>query len=866
MTHPASLLPLLGLLAVLAGMGHLGAAESGQPQAPNAQDRLTQQALILHAKDEGYRQAAAAARRRSATPTPTRAAAATPLSIGTLTIASPSDPTQVARFSKLELVVPVTTGVASTSFFNPNPAAGGITLAGTFVGPAATWTIPGYYDGTNWRIRFAPDTAGSWSCSATVQDGTGMQTSSSVGFTVVASSSHGWVKAVGNHLAYSFDGTPFVGIGHNNGFLENVEQPTIASMPVSGENVLSFWLANPFGSSIRNPIEASTVGGGAGIGIYDQGACATIDGLFAHAEQVGVLLLPSIWSHNQLNNGIPNWGSPQWLGLAYSQIIDPSTTNPIQASDFFTIQGSGGAPTAQWTYQQNFYRYLIARWGYSTSLLGWVGAVELDGTAYTQDPAAGNLWCGSVTGFFALNDPYRGSGSASGAYPISFSMSDADDTQPFNQGFSMLIMDSYLEQANSTLIAATIASETISMHGLGLPCFHSEFGAKVSNPDTLEPLHFHNALWAGIAAGAALTPLKYCDGVHWPLISDSTLGPAYQAAFAQLAAFLGTVPYTGSANVTSAQLAVSGVVQSVGGATLTVNAWGQALSDRAFAWLQAVSINQSTHAVSSAVLSSGTLTVSGLNDGPYQATWYDPWATTLTPVGAPATVSSSGGTMAIPIATSPNGNADLALSLRHLPTAANLAVSVVATTAQAITLSGSAGGDALSGAAISTLPVSGRLNQTDDGTTPGAAITAAPAAVTTSAPAAPMVIYTAGAATGSDSFTYTVADGALVSPPATVTVTIVPVNQAPTFALPATSISLNEGVQVASLTYPGWATQILNGAGDLSTLTGFTVTSDQPAMFANPPAIDLSGTLTFTLQGDAFSPGNPPPRSPSPRS
>ena len=184
-------------------------------------------------------------------------------------------------------------------------------------------------------------------------------------------------------------------------------------------------------------------------------------------------------------------------------------------------------------------------------------------------------------------------------------------------------------------------------------------------------------------------------------------------------------------------------------------------------------------------------------------------------------------------------------------------MSVVAGTTVAITLTGSAGGDALSGAAISSLPAAGTLNQTNDGTTLGAAIASAPSAVTTSPPAAPMVIYSAGTATGSDSFTYTVADGALVSLPATVTVQIVPVNLAPSFAA-GPAISVNEGVLPATYTFPGWASAIANGPGDLSALTGFTVSANPAGLFSTPPTIDLAGTLTIAVNADVYTPGGSP--------
>lgn len=103
---------------------------------------------------------------------------------------------------------------------------------------------------------------------------------------------------------------------------------------------------------------------------------------------------------------------------------------------------------------------------------------------------------------------------------------------------------------------------------------------------------------------------------------------------------------------------------------------------------------------------------------------------------------------------------------------------------------------------------------------------------------------------GDDTFTYRVVDeSGAPSNPATVTITVQPVNDPPQFAkgadqtVPATSVGVPQVVS-------GWATNINAGAANESGQTlNFVVTSDNPGVFSDGPAISADGTLTYTPAG-----------------
>ncbi len=116
-------------------------------------------------------------------------------------------------------------------------------------------------------------------------------------------------------------------------------------------------------------------------------------------------------------------------------------------------------------------------------------------------------------------------------------------------------------------------------------------------------------------------------------------------------------------------------------------------------------------------------------------------------------------------------------------------------------------------------------------------------------------------ASGTATFTYTVEDDTWQEATGTVTVTVTPVNDPPTFSLrdnpalpePSPDLSNTEDdgpVSIATFYVDASAGAPDEDAGETLTLT---VEVDTPALFAVPPAIDaITGTLTYTLAEDAF--------------
>jgi VCBS repeat-containing protein len=104
---------------------------------------------------------------------------------------------------------------------------------------------------------------------------------------------------------------------------------------------------------------------------------------------------------------------------------------------------------------------------------------------------------------------------------------------------------------------------------------------------------------------------------------------------------------------------------------------------------------------------------------------------------------------------------------------------------------------------------------------------------------------------GEDSFSYTANDGSADSKEATVTITVNPVNDAPSFDKGADQ-TLNEDAGAQSV--PGFASNISAGpANESGQQVTFEVTNNtNKALFSVQPSVAPNGTLTYTPAADAF--------------
>jgi hypothetical protein len=392
-----------------------------------------------------------------------------------------------------------------------------VSLDGIFKGPGgAEMKLAGFWDGVSaWKIRFTPSQEGSWSYQITVTDSRGTSSPFEGSLTATASDLHGWLQAAnwvnpdysGHYLVYQ-DGTPFYGVGHcdawtilADGFSADKGIALFDQMKANGENYVVWWPVysnSPIGSSYDS---------------YSPSSTSMIDLVVKDAQKKGIFLAFTIWDHPELRGEGHPWGDGRWAGNGFSQLGD--------ISSFFTSD-------EMWAWQENFYRYIIARWGYSPAIGLWQTVSEINGTnAYDQT----NPWHEKVNAYFVANDPYRHPTTASMSgdvdWPEGHAAMDAPQVHVYNFSNGSLTVD-------AVKAGQIIAGWTETMWGHGnKPNWVGEFGVAGNE---YYPELFHNSIWAALGAGAAMTPAEW-NGGSW-----GEMTPEMLADTSRLAKFVSDIP------------------------------------------------------------------------------------------------------------------------------------------------------------------------------------------------------------------------------------------------------------------------------------------------------------------------------------
>ncbi|MCS7231213.1 MAG: DUF5060 domain-containing protein [Elusimicrobiota bacterium] len=473
-----------------------------------------------------------------------------------------SEKNKVGKYEKFEVKVEL-----AADYINPyDPEQ--VDLSGVFISPSnKEWKIFGFYDGSKWKIRFTPNEVGVWRYNVILKDKTGQTQSEEYNFECIESQYHGWIKIAPNKRYLMYDnGTPFYGIGHCRAW--NSLATPFDVMKQYGMNMIVIWIGPPWVGMIENTSK--------GIGVYDQQICYTIENYIQEAEKNDIYIILALWPHDALRIPGQPWSGGNWNINAYSQITTP--------------EGFFSNTSTVWEYQKKLYRYIIARWGYSRALAVWNIIVEINGTTgYVMNPSAAEDWCRRVHQFFKQNDPYGRPtcGSKSG---------DQFWSNGYNI-FDLAEIHTYKDKNSYNSVADTIISYTRQMWaGFLKPNFVGEFGTDNQN---LQPYHLHNAIWAALAAGAAITPLDWNDGGSWGDMTDEML--LRMKIFYEFVKDINFVD--NNFYPASASLSPSGEV------------FAMRTDSYAFGWIRNTQNKEER-----------VLTVSGLLDGLYEAKFYDTWS------------------------------------------------------------------------------------------------------------------------------------------------------------------------------------------------------------------------------------------------
>jgi hypothetical protein len=519
-----------------------------------------------------------------------------------------ADRASLGRYERIELTVDLTATYEQP--FDSQQVA----LSASFLAPSgASWEVPGFWDGRDsWRVRFTPSETGTWRYTTRVQDRYGAAESSPSSFEVTPSDYHGWLQVASWHdpqlspryLVYH-DGTPFYGVGHCEAFTlgdartdANGDLNTLKRMRDNGENLVVWWPHYSFtffGESVNN---------------YERVDLLLIDSYVASAERLGMILVYTVWHHDLLRGPEHPWGRGNWDLNGFRKVTP-------DAADFFT-------DTEAWRWQENLYRYIIARWGYSPAIM-WMTVSELNGTSVGSQQDA---WHAKINDYFVRNDPYRHPTTASLSgdqfWPAGYAVTDIPQVHV------------YAAQKDAIKMGDSVADWTGRLwQDQARPNVVGEFGTTNSRIDL--PL-VHNSIWAALASGAAITPLRWADRGAWGRTRDTVM-----AQLGHLGKFVADIPFP-SLDLKPAKLRVEG---------MSLTARGLSSGDYAIAWVQDRKPGETRTGVS--------LTISDLDDGSYTIEPFDTWAGQAL---AEQTVQSVNGELTIAV---PEFSNDIALKIIKRP-------------------------------------------------------------------------------------------------------------------------------------------------------------------------------------------------------
>jgi len=490
-------------------------------------------------------------------------------------------PNPVSAYEKFELTIDLT--ASYTNPFNQDD----IDLWANFTSPSSeSWNVKSFWDGTDWKIRFAANETGVWSFIVYLDDQIGQSNSSSKNFTCVSSSNPGWLRVSSSdpHFLCHDDGSSFYGIGQCRCWnLGNVPD-IFTDMQEHGLNLLVYWMPH-----WDNMLVTMTTG----YDQYDMIHAANIDNIIDDCEAQDIYLMLTIWNHDELRGDGHPWGR----------------TNFEEYNPFSSLSDANGfmSDADSWTWQQKLYRYIIARWGYSRAVGLWHTVCEIDGTTniYNND-AATDPWHININNYFKTNDPFSHPTTASKA-----------GDKWWSNGFSAMDIaqiHSYDEANDEIVIADRLAYWTREMwDNFTKPNVIGEFG---TSNESLQPMHLHNGLWASFSAGAAITALDWNDG--------NTFGDFDEDMYdhcSYLADFIDGIQFDQSGLTT---MAVS--IDS------EFKAWGMNGDTSGYLWIQDTSPGESNSGI--------TVTISGLTDGAWELNWYNTWKGSY--YGAAVTENASG--------------------------------------------------------------------------------------------------------------------------------------------------------------------------------------------------------------------------------
>lgn len=349
-------------------------------------------------------------------------------------------------------------------------------------------------DGEGFKVRFSPASVGTWSYQVSAKDSNGVTAQQPGTFQVVASSNplaKGFVKTGNTNYLELDNGEQYIPIGENICWENNNPyqdyKKWLDSLTNNGGNFFRLWHAH-WGLGIE---WKNNWNGFGGLMDYQQANCRYQDWLFDYCQQRGIYVMLCLQHHGPVSTQVnPNWNDSPY---------NTANGGPCQSTAQFFSDEEAKHIT------KNRYRYIIARWGYSQSIMAWELFNEVEWTdnfpSVRQDVM---LWHGEMAAYLKSIDPYQHLVTTSFAKeendPLIWGMTDIDFTQTHH----------YTGAANLERVLA--GSVTDYLEEYEKPTLTGEFGnGQSSTLPSVDPdgIHIHNSMWGSLMAGGLGTAMSW---------------------------------------------------------------------------------------------------------------------------------------------------------------------------------------------------------------------------------------------------------------------------------------------------------------------------------------------------------------------
>jgi hypothetical protein len=341
-----------------------------------------------------------------------------------------------------------------------------------------------------WQVRFTPEEQGEYSLFAeiNVPSENISRKSEKLSFSSTSSENKGFLGISQNNFSYlKFDqGQPFFGIGHNLAWVHN-SRPEIFKryfglLKDAGCNIARIWICD-----WSFPLESAKTG------YYNRESSEGLDRIIEASRENGVYIILCLDTYGSLMPESGMWGEGRWEMNPYNSKNGGPCKRP---EDFFT------EPSALIKYK-NKLRYIVARWGYSPSIL----AFEL-----LNEYNAPREWTREMASYIKETGRRKRLVTTSLGYPHDKRFEESSIWEL--EEVDIITCHVYGNGAEGDLVNPLLQKSREIRETYRKPFAVSEFGIDFSKDDKYYDQRgrgtaLHNSIWASVFSGSFSTAMNW---------------------------------------------------------------------------------------------------------------------------------------------------------------------------------------------------------------------------------------------------------------------------------------------------------------------------------------------------------------------